>query len=209
MEVLERGGSRLHLLGAVRGPVGEGERVRRGILKLRPDAVAVSLGREETMALEAWDGTPGTPSNPEEEVYAREMGRFGEVRKPPPCFVEALRAAGEVKVPCVPLDLDDAAFTDAYTHHIGTLEMMRHGRFVDRVLPQKAFHAGTPQSFALEFDALLTRTKGYRRLEAARETHMAEALKAVLAKYRRSVAVVEIERAGGVLGRLRGEGPRA
>jgi len=194
-------------IGAVRGPVGEGERVRREILELRPDAVAVSLGREETMALEAWDGTPGTPANPEEEVYAREMARFGEVRKPPPCFVEALRAAGEIGAPCVPVDLDDGAFTDAYTRHVGTIEMMRYGRFVERVLTRQPFKAGTPQSFALEFDGLLTRTKGYRRLEATRETHMAVALRAVLVKYRRAVAVVEIERAGGVLERLRGDGP--
>lgn len=203
MEVVERKGARLAFLGVVRGPTPEGVRVREAILERRPEAVALSLGLEEVQALEAWDGEPVPPSSPEEEVYAREMRRFGEVRKPPPCYVEALRAAVELGAACVPVDMDEAAFSTAFTEHIGTIEMMRHGGFVDRKLPAHAFAARTPQSFALEFDTLLTRMRGHRRLEATREAHIAEALSAVLRKYRSSVAIVEIERAAGVLHRLR------
>jgi hypothetical protein len=202
MEVLERGGARLAFLGVVRGPVSDGERVRREIREQRPDAVAVSLGLEEVRALEAWDGQTAPESSVEEEVYARGMGRFGECRKPPPCYVEAVRASAEVGAALVPVDLDDRAYADAFTASVGTFEMIRHGGFVERKLPRHEFRAGTPQAFALEFDALITRTRGYRRVEAVREEHIAEALKAVLRKYRRSLALVEIERAAGVLRRL-------
>jgi len=203
MEVIEFGDSKLQLLGAVRGPVAEGERVRQAVHEVRPRAVGVSLGLEELRGLEAWDGTPAEPANTEEETYVRHMARWGEVRKPPPCFVEALRAAVEVDAACVPLDLDEAAYTKAFTECVGTWDMMRQGSFVERQLPGWKFTAGTPQSFALEFDALLSRRKGYRKLDALREEHMAGCLRAALRKYPAVLAVVEIERAAGILDALR------
>ena len=103
----------------------------------------------------------------------------------------------------MPLDMDDVAFTNAFTEHVGTWEMMRQGAFAEKKLPQLEFTSETPQSFALEFDAVLRRGRGYQRLEAAREAHMAECLRALARKHRKILAVIEIERAAGVLDALR------
>jgi len=203
MERVELSGSNVHFLGVVRGPLSEGERVSKAVHEIHPGAVAVSLGLELLQGLEAWDGTPGEPASPEEEVYAEGMARFGAVQKPPPCFVEALRAAAEIGAKCVPLDMDDVAYTNAFTENISTWEMMRQGSFAEKKLSRWNFTAETPQSFALEFDSLLRRRKGYQRLEAARETHIAECLRALAGRHKTLLAVVEIERAGGVLDRLR------
>src|SRR2546422_10749556 len=104
MDVVALGGCRVHVMPVVRGLVSESEAVRAAFSEARPDAVALSIGREEIEALRAHPGGSVPPDNLEEEVYVRGLSRFGEVRKPPPCFVEALAAATERGVPLPPLD---------------------------------------------------------------------------------------------------------
>jgi hypothetical protein len=209
METIQADGATIHFLGVVRGPLADGERVREVVVEHRPKVVALSIGREQLQALEAWDGTPGVAESEEEAVYMAGMERFTEIRKPPPCFVEALAASKDVKARCLGVDLDDRAYSRAFTEHITTWELMRQNSFVQNKLAAQKYVSQTPQSFALELDAILTKRKGYRALEMARSTHMAEAIRAAGKKYGTVLAVVEIERAASTLEGLRQRAPKA
>lgn len=197
LEVLEIGGSRLHLLSVVRGLTSEATTVRRAFQSSEPDAVALSISPQEMEGLKAQPDVDMPPANPEEEVYVRELSRFGEVRKPPPCFVEALHLAQASRRPLVALDMGDVEFTDAYTRNVGTVELILHSRGARR-LKASSFPARTPEELVLLLDEVLNGSKGFRALERDREKYMALQLRNLAATYARPLAVVELERALGI-----------
>ena len=90
----------------------------------KAEVLALSISQEELEALKKYDGEEALPSNFEEEVYMGQLARFGEVRKPPPCFVEARDLALEKKLVINALDLNEVDFTEAYVNNISTFEMM-------------------------------------------------------------------------------------
>ena len=203
METLRADGATIHFLAVVRGPLADGERVREAVEERRPKAIALSIGVEQLKALQAWDGTLGEAESEEEAVYMEGMRRFTEIRKPPPCFVAALEAASAVKSRCIAVDLDDRAYSRAFTEQVSTWDLMRQNSFVQNKLASQKYTAETSQSFALELDAILTKRKGYKALEEARATHMAEGIAAAGRKYGTVLAVIEIERAASALEGLR------
>ncbi len=93
MDVVALGESRVAFLPVVRGLVREEERVRQAIQEVAPEAVAMTVGREELDTLAVYDGAEAEPANWEEEMYVAGLRQWGEVRKPPPCFIEAVRTA--------------------------------------------------------------------------------------------------------------------
>src|SRR2546422_11145126 len=103
MDVVALGGCRVHVMPVVRGLVSESEAVRAAFSEARPDAVALSIGREEIEALRAHPGGSVPPDNLEEEVYVPGLSRFREGRKPPPCFVRAPARATGPGIPAHPL----------------------------------------------------------------------------------------------------------
>src|SRR2546428_12317838 len=112
MDVVAIGGCRVHLMPVVRGLVSEADRVRAVFSEVHPEAVAISIGREELEGLRSHSGENVPPDNPEEEAYVRGLARFGVVCKPPACFVEAAAAAGEEAGPLHPLDRAAAQYSD-------------------------------------------------------------------------------------------------
>src|SRR6267378_2149446 len=132
MDIVALGGSRVHVMPVVRGLVSESERVRSAFSDVRPEAAALSIGREELEALKAHSGENVPPDNLEEEVYVRGLSRFGEVRKPPPCFVAALVACTELGIPIHPLDMDDEQYSSTYVASVSTVDILlvnvREGR---------------------------------------------------------------------------------
>jgi len=187
----------LFIIGAVRGLVSEGERVRAAIAKHRPEAVGLAVSKEGLAAMNSPAGPgPGDakPQNPEERAYIRGLGEFGEVVKPPPCFSAALGSG----MPITPLDMDDEHYTAAYCRYVSTWDMMRQGRSAGAVLRHK-FRANNPQDFVLEWDRLVNRPGGYRRLEASRELWLAKGACRMAAAHSRTLVVVEFERLNGVL----------
>src|SRR3990170_3544872 len=125
MDVVELRGCRLHLMPVVRGLASESETVRAAVAEVAPEAVALSISREEIEALRAHDGADVPPDNVDEEVYVRGLSRFGAVRKPPPCFVEALAAAAARGIPVHPLDMDAEQYTSAFVAAVGTVDVLR------------------------------------------------------------------------------------
>src|SRR5436309_9077527 len=124
MDAVVLGGCRVQLMPVVRGLASESERVRAAFEEVRPEGAAVSLGREELEALKGYSGGNVPPDNVEEEVYVRGLSRFGEVRKPPPCFVAAIAASGEHGIPVHPLDMDDEQYTSVYVAAVSTVDIL-------------------------------------------------------------------------------------
>lgn len=198
MEVVEGpSGRRVFLLAVVRGLESERAEVRKALGESSADAIAVSISVEELKALDHYEKGDVPPSNFEEDVYMEGLSRFGEVKKPPPCFVEARDLAKRRGMRCHALDMNDQDYTEVYVTNVGTVEMMLHSMSEGR-LRRKEFKAETPRDFVLEFDSAVNGSKGFKRLEKARENHMAERLAELSRDCVTVLAVVEAERAEGV-----------
>jgi len=201
MDVVALGGCRVHLMPVVRGLVSESERVRSAFSDVRPEAVALSIGREELEALKAHSGENVPPDNLEEEVYVRGLSRFGEVRKPPPCFVAALAEASRLAIPVHPLDMDDEQYSNTYVASVSTVDILlsnaRQGK-----LRRWESGAGTAEDFVRGWDAVVNASAGYRKLVGEREGFLGRRIRQLAPKYGVLLALVDVERAGGVLARL-------
>src|SRR2546426_8182175 len=130
-------------------------------------------------------------------MYVLGLQQWGEVRKPPPCFLEAVREAAARGLSVRALDFNDEDYTDAFTANVGTLDLLWHTR-LEKKAREHPFTATTPEEFVLEFDALVTDPQGYVRLEEARERHIAARIAKLASKHMGLLALVEYERAAGV-----------
>lgn len=184
-------------MAVVRGLESERMAVRDALDESSADAIALSISDEELKALELYEKGEVPPSNFEEDIYIDGLSRFGEVKKPPPCFVEARDLARKSGLKCHAIDMNDQDYTEAYVSNVGTLEMMRHSMNEARLRRWRS-KAETPADFVIQFDEKVNDGKGFRRLEKARETHMAGRLVELLSDHERVLAVVEVERAKGI-----------
>lgn len=201
MEAVVLGASRVHVMPVIRGLVAEGHAVRSAIAELSPDGIGLSISREELEALRSFEGGNVPPDNVEEEVYVRGLARFGEVRKPPPCFVDAVHASHERSVPVFPLDMDEDQYTSVYVASVSTVDiLLTNAR--QRRLRKWESTAGSATDFVLEWDALVNGSKGYRTLQAERESFIARRIRQLASTHRRLIAILEVERGKGVLERL-------
>jgi hypothetical protein len=185
------------LLAAVRGLVSEAEAVRLAVESFGPDAVAIAVGREDLAALLAYDGLDYAPENWEEELYVAGLSAWGEVRKPPPCFVEAVRLAQARGIPVRALDFNDEDYTEKYITLVTAWDLLGHSRTEKRARTH-GFIASTPDEFVVEFDGLVNDPDGYVALERARERHIAARIGKLAKKHHALLAVIEYERMAGV-----------
>ncbi len=203
MASLNVGDARLFFLPAIRGLASEGERVRRAIEEVQPEAVGLTVGREDLAALESYDGNEHPPANWEEELYVAGLSAWGEVRKPPPCFVEAVRLAKERGLVLRALDFNDEDYTEKYVELVTAWDLLGHTRLHKQAAKHR-WEATTPEEFVLEFDRFVSDPEGYVALERARERHIAHRLAKLARKHATLLAVIEYERAAGVEEALRG-----
>lgn len=201
MEVVVLDKCRVHVMPVIRGLVSESPRVVSAFDDVRPEAVAISIGREELEALKVHSGENVPPDNVEEEVFVRGLSKFGEVRKPPPCFVAALAACSERRIPIHPLDMDDEQYSSTYVASVSTVDILlanvREGR-----LRKWASKAAAPEDFVRDWDAAVNHSAGYRKLVAEREAFLARRIRQMASRCAVLLALVDLERAKGVLGRL-------
>jgi len=202
MDEVRLGEARVHVLPVVRGLPSEAPSVAGAIETVRPDVVALSIGPEELEALRAYRGGSVAAENFEEEVYVAGLSAWEEPVKPAPCFTEAIRRADASRVRVEGVDMDESTYTDAYTSYVSAMELILQGR-AERRLARKRFRARTPREFVLEWDAEVNRPVGFARLQREREAHMARRLREIAKSARAVLAVIEVERAEGVLAALR------
>jgi pheromone shutdown protein TraB len=93
--------------------------------------------------------------------------------------------------------MNDEEYTDAFCRNVSTFELYRQSRGSKRLI-RREFKASTPEEFVLEFDTMVNRLEGYRKLEEDREKHMADKLLKLSKKWKSVLAVIELERLEGV-----------
>lgn len=202
MEEVRLGGTSVLVLPVVRGLPSEGTAAAHAVEFVSPDVVGLSIAPEELEALRTYEGGPAEPANFEEEIYVAGLSAWEAPVKPPPCFTQAMRAAEARGIRLEALDMGEDAYTTAYLRSVSAMELILQGR-VEARLSRKKFQASTPQDFVLAWDAEVNRAAGFTRLQREREGFMARRLRELAESSRRILAVVEVERSGGVVAALR------
>ena len=125
-----------------------------------------------------------------------------EVVMPSPAMCTLVDLVTEDGGNVIALDMNDREFTELYCDTVSAFDFVKEHGLAKKGM-KKRFSSGTPEDFALEWDAFINNVKGYRKVSEKREAHIAEQIRDV-AKYRKSLLVViETERAEGVASLLR------
>jgi len=208
-KVLRKGTARIFLLSTVKGLLSEADLVEEAFEEYRPEGVGLHIAPEELKGLAAVvkGKVKETSLSSYEKVYARNLGRFGEVQIPPPSLVRAYTLSKRDGVPMVSLDLDEASYSSAYTKLVGGFTMVRQSLRLKRV-NRKKFKAGTPADFAMEWDRAANKMRGYKKLESFRERHMADRIEGMTKRYKRCLCIVEAERGAGIFEAMLSKGFR-
>ncbi len=192
-------GCNVTLLGTVKGLSSERDLIRSTVKMVDPDKICLHISREEMEGLVAVvDGeVENTYLSSYERVYAKKLSVFGEVQVPPPSIVEALIISREIGVDCIAIDLDEECYSSRYTELIGPLTMINQSLRLKRVNRRK-FKADTVEEFVKEWDGVVNRARGFRKLEELREKHMASEIASNCKEDDRLLCVLELERVEGV-----------
>ena len=192
------GGSTVHMLPVIRGLTSEISTVKDAFDMVKPDAVAISLSREEV------DGLRSLPTDfePElsryDEIYIQGLARFGDVAAPPPCYVAAIEIADSEGLPVLPVDIDEASYTELYCASISGSALFRNSTRT-WFLRKRSFSAETPEDYVVKVDRAFNNMSGFRRIEEERSSWMAKELVKAAEGTDRLLAVIEFERADDVV----------
>jgi len=200
-------GSTIRFVDVVRGLKSEAEKVAKAFAEFKPELLAMSVSKEEIAGLRDYVKEPyEVEMSRYEELYAKNLAKFGDVFLPPPCFLAGLEEADKAGIEVVGIDMDDDTHTAAYCALVTGSELFRHTtRF--NLLKLRGFKAETPEQFAKEWDKRVNNLRGFRELEAEREKFMGKELDRLSTGQKaRIVAIVDAERAEGVRKALKGTG---
>ena len=191
----------VHVLSVIKGLKSEGEKVRQAFEDVKPDKVAISLSREEV------DGLRNMPDDYEpelsryEEIYADGLSRFGDVAAPPPCYVAALELAEHNGIPIIPVDMDEAEYSDLYCAVVPGTTLFRHSTRT-WLLKRRRFNDDSPEAFVRAWDKAVNGLEAFRIIEERRAESMAKGVKQASKDCRQLLAIIELERADDVLSLL-------
>jgi len=197
-------GSKIYLVDVVRGLKSEADKVKLAIREIKPDLIAMSVSKEEIDGLRDYIREPyEVEMSRYEELYAKNLSRFGDVFLPPPCFLAGLEEADNRRIELVGVDMDDETHTTAYCALVSGSELFRHTtRF--NLMKLKSFRADTPADFVRVWDRKVNNLHGFRELEKERERFMAKELIRLAAHPGgMMLAIVDAERAEGLREKLR------
>lgn len=200
MHEIELNGSRIFVLPVIKGLVSEGEKVRSAISEIRPQAVGISISKEELEGLRSYQGEEIELSD-QEEAYKAGLMEFGEVQLPPPCYTEAVKVTDELGIPQIPIDMNEELFSERYCELIGGLELMKES-FLSHRVARKRFIMDSAEEFVLDYDKKVNGGRGISTLNGEREGHMAEVIVRSSSERSSVLVVVEVERFQGVIDAL-------
>ncbi|UCE75346.1 MAG: hypothetical protein JSV56_06510 [Methanomassiliicoccales archaeon] len=199
MKKIQVGTSKIYIPNIINGLTTESSKVKKAYNNIKPDLVTIQTSEEELSGLkQVVEGVEHEHflSN-YEEIYARKLASFGEVKVPPPCYETALKLCQENDVPIAAIDMDDMLFADVFCESVSGWDLFRHSLRVGR-LKRKRFRAKTPEEFVIKWDREISKLKGFRNLEKKREEHMARELVRLAKDHRRILCIIEMQRAEGV-----------
>jgi hypothetical protein len=194
----------VHLLPVIKGLKSESESVKKAFDETHPDSVAISLSKEELEGLRNMPDDYEPELSRYEEIYAEGLSRFGEVAAPPPCYIAALELADHLKIPLVPVDLDERTYTDLYCAAIPGTTLFRHSTRT-WLLKRRRFSDEGPEDFVRAWDKAVNGSGGFRIIETKRAEAMARGIKSACDGSKDILAIVELERADEVAHLLDGE----
>lgn len=200
---LQIGDCKVDILPIVNGLVSEADRVRKEFTE--HEAYGVAMGIEGIQCLK-------NRRNIDEEfdvsdldmVYVKHMERFGEVEIPSPAMYTFIDLVTERGQNCIPLDMNDADFTEVYCDNVGALEFVTEHNVAKKGM-KRILDGDTPEKVAIQWDKFVNSSiKSYGKLAAIREKHIAYEIRDV-AKYRKTfLAMIEVERVENVVKFLEG-----
>jgi hypothetical protein len=199
MRRIQIGTSKIYIPDIIIGLTSERAKVSKVYNKVKPDVMALQISEEELEGLrsvvngEEYDYFLSNY----EEIYARKLASFGEVKVPPPCYERALKLSVDNGIPIIPIDMDDVYYADVFCESISGWDLIRHSLRVKR-LRKKRFKAKTAEEFIFEWNREINKLKGFRNLESKREEHMARELLRLSKKHDRILCIMEMQRAEGV-----------
>lgn len=205
MKKIQTGSSKIYIPEIIIGLATESSKVKKAYNKIKPGVVAIQTSEEELKGLK--NVVEGQEyeyflSN-YEEIYARKLATFGEVKVPPPCYEAALKLCIENETPISAIDMDDMYYADVFVENVTGWDLIRHSLRIKR-LRRKKFKASTPEDFVREWDKEINKLKGFRNLESKREEHMARELLRLAKKHDRILCIMEMQRAEGVCEKVLG-----
>jgi len=197
--IIDVSGSKVYVLGVVRGLKSEAERVSKAFAEFKPDLVAMSISKEEVAGLRDYIKDPyEVEMSRYEELYAKNLAKFGDVFLPPPCFLAGLEEGDKAGVEVVGIDMDEDTHSAAYCALVSGGELFRHSTRY-KFLRMRGYKAETPEEFAKEWDRRVNNLKGFRELEREREQFMGKELRKLsTGKNIRILSIIDFERAEGV-----------
>jgi len=198
MKIIESNGSRLAVLPVIKGLVSEGDKVVEAVAGFRPKVLGLSLSKEELGALKEGQSYDDYELTVPELAYKSGLEMFGPVQMPFPCYTKAIEISQAEKIPLLPIDMNEELFTDQYCQLVGGMEMVLGG-MSDRRLYKRQFNLNSPEAFVRDYDRKVNNGEGYRKLMQLREEHMARTLIGMRRRYSDVLAVIELERADGVI----------
>jgi hypothetical protein len=203
MKKTEVNGCKIFIEGVISGLTEEKTTVKKAYHKVKPDVVALSISEAELEGLKRivlGEEHEYFLSN-YEEIYARKLASFGEVKVPPACYETALRLCQKNDLELHPIDMADDTYTDTFCESISTSQLMRHSLRVKK-LRRKRFKADNAEDFVFEWDKEVNKLKGFRNVEGKREAYMAGELAELAGNYKRILGLIELQRADGVFREL-------
>jgi len=202
------GRCKLSILPTIKGLVREKKNVRSAFEAVGPDLVALPVSREGLLGLAAINRgkEPEIFLSHYEEIYAIKLSRYGKVAVPPPSYTEAFAAAFKMGIPVKAIDLSEDEFADAFCQDVSTSNLVFHSLRWKWLKRKKFRQATTARQFSLAWDRAVNSLRGFRNLEGRREEHMARRLASLAMYHGKILAIIELERMGGVVRRLRAGG---
>jgi hypothetical protein len=207
--LIERAVGSVTVLGAVRGLVADGERVRARLETVRPNAVGLAVSEDELKGLREYfvDAAtePVVPLAPTEAAEIRALAHYGDVGVPNPSVLAAIRWADSTKSPVSPLDPSDDEYSTMFARSIGYLELVRR-TLRERSAGKRPPAAADADAFSLAWSRMIEPGAGSRRLRAQRDAVVAEGVERMRARFSSVAVVVDRERFDGLV-ELLADGP--
>lgn len=201
---LQLHGNDVLLLGTVAGFVPDAERVRQAFEAFHPTTVALGVPPEDLAALDHLASAPGGDGfdaiDPLQQRLLGLLDAFGPTRIPSPDLESAHACAAGARLPLQALDLDDNAHSALFTKNVKFWHVVQSNIIQSRLL-KRGVAGADAYAVAGNWDAAWTQPAGLRRVEAAREAHMAGRLRE-LARTGSVLAVVPSVRLAGIVSRL-------
>lgn len=186
----------LTLFCGIKGLVRDGDALKREIEDLKPERIYICISQDEITGLTKFIEDPFEVNLSDYEIlYGVALSRYGEVMTPPPIFIEPVSYARTSKVELIGLDFPEEEFSSIYTDNMGPRDLVMHS-IRKKSMGRKRFPYDTPEEFVIEWDRLINRNKGMRKIEDLRLERMMSALMEDFRKSdsRKNMLIMEYEK---------------